>query len=128
MPSVKQTIFLFIYVVYGVSGVYGALRISDEFDVQRLYFYAFFAVPVSVLFLYGLLSFPDYWAEKQSLKKTILICLFLSQSWGNFLLFNAISKSSPVVYSRLTKTRVEQRSMRIAYRRGGLGWLYRMRW
>lgn len=127
MPS-RQTLFIITYVIYGLFGLYGALRISDEFDHQRLYFYAFFAVPIGVIFLYGLLSFPTYWHAQKRLKNFILMCLFISYSWGNFLLLNAVSKSNPVVYSRLSKTRVEQRSYRVAYRRGGLGWLYRMRW
>lgn len=48
--------------------------------------------------------------------------------WGSFLLINALTGAETVTYTRIMKSRVEQRSLRMAYRKGGLGALYRLRW
>lgn len=124
----KQLTFLCAYGLYLLIGLYGALWVSDEFDWERGYFYAFFAVPLGVFWPYTLFLYPRYWQERPHFRQFVLSLILVSFSWGGILLVNAVSGSKPVTYTRLTKSRVEQRSLAVAYRRGSLGWLYRVRW
>ena len=127
--SKNKTIgFAALYIVYLCLGAYGAFWVSDEYDQERLHYFAFFAIPLGVLLPYGVMLYPTYWAENRPLLKMSLLLIFCSYFWGVIIFTNALTGSQPVVYTRLMKSRVEQRSLRVAYRRGGLGFLYRLRW
>ncbi|MFK7823876.1 MAG: hypothetical protein AB8G05_06960 [Oligoflexales bacterium] len=128
MSNGKQLTFLCAYGIYLLIGIYGALWVSDEFDRERGIFYAFFALPLGIFWPYTLFLYPKYWQERPHFRQFVLGLILVSFSWGGVLLVNAVSGSKPVTYTRLTKSRVEQRSLAVAYRRGSLGWLYRVRW
>ncbi|MDD9950843.1 MAG: hypothetical protein OXT67_04685 [Zetaproteobacteria bacterium] len=120
------------FLAYSGASVYAAIWVSDEFDPLRMQLYSFVLTPLTIFWFY-LCGFPRYAAkwklalDKRAWVTMLMLCVF--HSWGAFLGMNALTGNNrPVVYTRLTQSRVAQRSMAVAYRRGGLGWLFRTRW
>ena len=121
-----------IFLFFVLFSMYGSIWVSDEYDHERMQVYGFFLTPVTIFWFY-LCGFPRYarrWKLCLDSRSIFLMAvLILFHTWGALLAVNAFTgSSSPVTYTRLTQSRVEQRSMAVAYRRGGFGWLFRTRW
>lgn len=120
------------FLCFVLFSTYGSIWISDEHDHLRMQVYGFFLTPVTIFWFY-LCGFPRY-ADRWKLcvdnrSVFLMVLLIVIHAWGALLALNALTGSSlPVTYTRLTQSRVEQRSMAVAYRRGGFGWLFRSRW
>ncbi|SMF40807.1 hypothetical protein [Pseudobacteriovorax antillogorgiicola] len=110
--------------LYLITGFYGVLWVSDEFDYERSLFYGFFAVPFSLLFYAQTWYRPRWWQTHPVSFWTTIIILLLSFSWGNFLWLNGISGSEKAVVN----VTINDAAYEITHRRGGLDWLYKPRW
>lgn len=117
-----------LYTILIFLGSWGAFWVSDEFDQERLWFYGFFLIPVGILFPYLSWFHKRYASDHMNLFRLLPWIVLTGHLWGIILLINAISGDQHVTYTRLLESRAEQKSLRVAYRRGGLGFLYRLRW
>ncbi len=113
-----------LFSIYLGLGFYGTLWISDEFDMERSWFYGFFALPLAVLYFSQLWYRPHWWdcAPKKFWGLSILLAIcFL---WGNLLWINAVSGSQKAVVN----ITMDGAKYAITHRRGGFDWLYKPRW
>lgn len=124
----RQTCLSLAYTLIFLGGSWGAFWISDEFDQERLWFYGGFLIPVGLLLPFALYVYRGGWVQAAPVFRYGMILILAGNLWGILLLVNAVSGDQPVMYTRLMESRAEQRSLRVAYRRGGLGLLYRLRW
>ncbi|MBF0441765.1 MAG: hypothetical protein HQK54_07680 [Oligoflexales bacterium] len=117
--------FFYLYLTgYVLSGTYGALWISDEFDYERTLLYGFFAIPAFVIFAFINLNVPLFRLSYPRFFWGWVIAIFLSFLWGNVMLLNA---AGGVEKTRVNLSLKEQ-AFEFSYKRGGFGWLYRFRW
>lgn len=112
--------------LYNIAGVYGALWISDEFDYERGYFFAFFAIPLGVGFIAA--HFMKLLPTRQSsLYRALLASQLIAFGWGNALLLNALGARA-VALNEVSQVDAEKRHFIFARKQGVIGWLYRERW
>lgn len=114
--------------IYGLTGAFGALWISDSFDMQRSILYGGFVLPCFIVYYFFFFSDKNFLLKNQFFSKWIFFLLGLTFSWGNILLLNALSSSKKTSVRFTYKDLEQDRAMTVAMKRGGLGMLYRFRW
>lgn len=115
---------LAMFILYLVTGFYGVLWVSDEFDYERSLFYGVFAVPFCILFFAQTWYNPNWWRTSPGLFWGAILVLGLSFAWGNLLWLNGISGS----HKSIVNVTIHDATYAITHRRGGLNWLYKPRW
>ena len=115
---------LFLLCIYLLTGAYGVLWVSDEFDYERSIFYGFFAVPFSLLFFAQTWYRPDWWKTNPVFFWSAILILTFSYLWGNLLWLNGISGAEEAVIN----VTMRGSAYEITHQRGGLDWLYKPRW
>ncbi len=116
--------FMALFLAYCLTGFYGTIWVSDEFDQERSIFYSFMVVPGLILFLIKY-TVQKHWPKDYPVSFwSAILVLMLAFSWGNFLLVNALSSRDRAVVNITLNEGVYA----MTHLRGGLGWLYKPRW
>lgn len=109
--------------LYVIAGFFGTVWIADEFDDERTLLVSYGGVPVAMLF-YGLcLLSPGWWRERPRSLWVMVVWIVAMFGWGNVMLLNSLGGSQ----SEVVDIESQQHTLDIAFKRGGLGWLYRER-
>ena len=119
-----ENYFLGLLGLYTLLGFYGTLWISDEFDQERGWFYAFFAIPWAFYFFIRFVAQRNWRRQAPTSFILALVLLIGAFAWGNFLALNAISGSQ----RNLVNVTLGQGVLASNNRRGGFDWLYKTRW
>lgn len=112
------------FLIYIGASIYGVTWISDEFDRERTLFYACFAIPLVIIFYAVYIMIPQLRRQYPKSFYSAVIIIFLSFSWGNILLLNAVSGKKPEILN----VTIADDAYYFDYKRGGFGILYRFRW
>lgn len=113
-----------VLLAYCLCGLYGALWISDEFDMLRLALVAFVGTPAIALFQ-ALYHYVPYWGNRWPIThKFVLLAILIPFTWGNVICLNAVGqeKSEHVNFTPIART------MPVKVARGAFGLLYKKRW
>lgn len=117
-----------VFLLYCLTGGFGVLWISDEFDAERSLIFSYFAFPLGVLTATLWILEPRKFYSPPILLRWVLVLLFFLFSWGNLLLLNALTDQKVQGVRVVYKDLEQDRSMSLAWKKGGLGMLYRHRW
>ena len=107
--------------LYCLSGLVGAVIISDSFEYLRSMLLGYIGIPL----LFGTVIMhvltPDWELSFPRLFRVVSISLVIMFTWGNLLILNATEQGKPEV------VRVERndQAINLLKYRGAFGWLYK---
>ena len=128
MISIRRIqILLMALGIFFVTGSYGSIWLSDEFDEWRRIL-NIVSIPLTILFLIHAPYKINFYQEEKNLFFLFILILFSTHVWGNILLINAFSKDEHTIINIVEQTDEKKFTYQMAYKRGGLGLLYRPRW
>lgn len=115
--------------LYNLLGCYGSVWISDEFDSERTAVFAFGLIPLSLFFFASWAAGTISWRRIPVVLGWVVGVQILIASWGQLLLANALLDPKPVTLNTVSvRESKEKSSLSFARKKGGLGWVYRLRW
>ena len=116
--------FYFLSLLYIATGLYGSIWVLDTFSKERLFLVTFVTIPCLFLIALGFLTIKNFAKERSKIFLFLGSLTFLSLSWNQIVLLNAISgdKKSLVIRN------VGSMAMNMEAKRGGFGFIYSTRW
>lgn len=114
--------------LYSLVGFYGALWVSDEWDLWRAQMMAFLGVPGLGLF-YTLHTYLKGWHRPYpKMHLALLVGIFVAMGTGWLSLFNGLTGQDQRKVAVFMAGQSSRTSLETSLSRGGLGLLYRKRW
>ena len=124
----KKGLLSLMGALVALPGLIGCLVVSDEFDAERLFLLAFFALPLTCVVLFLLWQYPEVLRFLLPMVRALVIAMAIVFLWGHLLLWNALTGSHQnVALQRVFKEDHQDRALAVTYRQGGLGLIYRWR-